>query len=74
MPESNQTDQLLTEIRDLLARQENKYEEHLIKARHVYDEHRMAWQSRSRSWVLVQWAGYFVVVYLAVFFAMRSLH
>jgi hypothetical protein len=74
MPESNQTDQLLTEIRDLLALHEEKYDEHLEKVREADANQLSASQARSRTWALIQWSGVFVAVYLAVYFAMRSLH
>jgi hypothetical protein len=54
MPESNQTDQLLTEIRDLLALHEEKSDEHLEKVREADANQLSASQARSRTWALIQ--------------------
>jgi hypothetical protein len=72
MSEFNQIEQLLTEIRDLMARHEQQYKDYLAKSEQVYKDQFDAARKRSMLNRPFQWLSLGFVVYVAVYCALRS--
>jgi len=71
MSDASSTDQLLTEIRDLLAGREKQYSDYIANVEKRNAETMNEWMARTRRWVIFQWIGIFAAVYVGVYFAIR---
>jgi hypothetical protein len=63
MTESERVEQLLSEIRDLLADRDKRYDEYLANSSKRNEELARAWHDKIRYWSFVFWAGAFVAVF-----------
>jgi hypothetical protein len=72
MSDQTRVEQLLVEIRDTIARREDKYEEYLKESKKSYVEQVASSHQRNRKWALVQWVAWFVIIYTAVYFAVSN--
>jgi hypothetical protein len=67
---SEATDELLSQIRDILASREQQYAKFIEDAAKRNGEVVNFWIARTRRWAVVQWCGIFIAVYAAVYTAM----
>ncbi len=70
MPDIDETNRLLTEIRDILVSREQAYRDQLDASNKLYSDKIEEWRRQARRWTLIQWAGIAVLVYGAVALAM----
>lgn len=66
MSDDRITNQLLTEIRDLLAAREQQYQDHLANCERTYANQLELNRQYAWRWALVQWTALFFIIYAAV--------
>jgi hypothetical protein len=71
---SEATDELLSQIRDILASREQQYAKFIEDAAKRNGEVVNLWTARTRRWAIIQWCGTFIAVYAAVYMAMIHAH
>ena len=68
----DKTNELLTEIRDLIAQREQQYKDHLAAVANAYAEQLRAGREYARRWAFIQWAALFFIVWGAVSLALAN--
>jgi hypothetical protein len=69
---ADRTDELLTEIRDLLVTRENAYTQYLADSERLYKDQFAHARRQSMIYRPFQWGALFAVVYYAVVLALRN--
>jgi hypothetical protein len=72
MSDLTKIEQLLTEIRDLYVRHDQKYDEYLAKSEEVYKKQFDDARKKAMIHRPFQWLSLGIVVYVAVYCALRS--
>ncbi|MGD9632577.1 MAG: hypothetical protein AB7G28_09275 [Pirellulales bacterium] len=70
MANDDETNRLLREICDLLAKREQQYRDHLTRVEDAYASQLKSTRQRALRWAAVQWVALFFMIFFAVYFAL----